>query len=385
MTRRQTTRLALLAALLLAAGGVAARQLWRPGERARFESIATALDRREIERARTELADWRRVGKGGPGLDLLDGMVALREGKLDAALGIFSALKPDPPYRERLLLVTGECLHRMCRLAEAKACLVPLVQEFPANPEGHRSLAALHYDLGANDDALLELDALKRLVPEDYRAYHLAARIYADFERYDEAIDNGREALRRDPPPGAASEIRECLAASYTATQHPEQALEVLERSAKNSISLSLEAEALLALGQFDEVRLKIEEARRLDPQAHTPRSLEARLAFEEGKTDVAISLLEALLKDSPHEYKDRYRLAMAYQKSGNAAESQRQLKRFEASQALYRSLSDLNAQAIQEPENAEVRRKLAEICRTLGKHDLAAVWEQAARSVAPQ
>ena len=128
MTQRQTTRLAFLAGLLLAAGVFVAWQLWRPSEQARFESIAAALDRREIERARTELAGWRSAGGGGPGPDLLEGMLALREGKPDAALAIFSELKPDPPYRERLLQVTGECLHRMGRLAEAKGCLVPLAR-----------------------------------------------------------------------------------------------------------------------------------------------------------------------------------------------------------------------------------------------------------------
>lgn len=380
--RRQTARLALLAGLLLAGGGFAAWQLMRPGDPARYRSVAQAIEQRDFERASSELAEWKRAGGSGPGYDLLAGTVALRQGRLDEALAIFSVLPPEGPHREAVLQVTGDCLHRLGRLAEARSVLIPLTQEFPQNAEGHRSLAGLYYDLGANDDALLELDALKRLVPEDYRPYHLAARIYADFQRYDEAIQNGEEALRRNPSAEAESGVRECLAVSYTATQHPERALDVLQPVAKTTVSLALEAEALLALGRFDEARERIAEARLLDPKAFEPRSLEARLAFEEGKTDAAIELLETLLKDAPHEYKDRYRLAMAYRRDGNAEESDRQLKQFEASQALYRQLSDLNTQAIQEPHNAEVRRKLADLCRTLGKPELAAVWDQAARSV---
>jgi thioredoxin-like negative regulator of GroEL len=46
--------------------------------------------------------------------------------------------------------------------------------------------------------------------------------------------------------------------------------------------------------------------------------------------------------------------------------------------------LTDLNRQAMRNPWDADVRRRLAEVCEQIGRPDLAAMWRSAADACAP-
>lgn len=381
MTRVQIVRSIVVAALVLILAGAIGIGLWPNGDAERFDRTWAALEARDLDRARREMASSRPVRSSDPRQQLLEGTLLLREGKAAAALDLFAGLDPRSDLREPLLQVTGEALAAQGRLAEARLCLEPLTRERPENAAGRRALAGVYYDLGANDLALVELDALKRLAPEDFRPWHLAGRMYADFERYEEAIPNCEEALRRNPPPGPAAEIRDCLAGSYIATRRSEEALALLKSSPETLPVLMRRAEAWLELGKIPEASQAAEAARRLDGESCPVLSLAARAALESGETEAAVPLLENLLTRCPHEFRDRYRLAQAYRRLGREKDAERELQAYEESQKLYRSLTDLNAQAIQEPENAAVRRELAALCRRLGKRELAEVWERAAQN----
>ena len=381
MKRVQIVRSIVVVALLLGLAAVIGIGLWPTGDAGRFDRAWAALEARNLDEARREMASARPIGSEDPRRQLLEGTLLLREGKPAAALDLFSGLDPRSDLREPLQQVTGEALAALGRLAEARLCLEPLTREHPSNAAGRRTLAGVYYDLGANDLALVELEALKQLAPDDFRPWHLAGRMYADFERYDEAIPNCEDALRRNPPPGPAAEIRDCLAGCYIATRRSEEALTLLESSPETLPVLMRRAEASLELGKIPEGRQAAEAARRLDGASCPVLSLAARGALESGETEAAIPLLEDLLTRCPHEFRDRYRLAQAYRRLGREKDAERELQAYEESQKLYRSLTDLNAQAIQEPENAAVRRELAALCRQLGRPEMAEVWERAAQN----
>lgn len=149
--------------------------------------------------------------------------------------------------------------------------------------------------------------------------------------------------------------------------------------------SIIAEAESLLSLGRIDLAREKVEAALTLDPQSIAALGIAARLALDDGQNDKGVEILNRLLSRNPHEYQSRYRLALAYQRAGRKDDYAREMIRFEESRGLYRSLSELSSKAIEEPDNATVRRELAETCRTLGKTQLAVIWERAAANVAPR
>src|SRR5204863_9769317 len=92
-------------------------------------------------------------------------------------------------------------------LIQARNCLQTLAEEQPHLPEPHRWLAAIHYDLGAMNDALGALDQLIRLRPDDFSPHHLLGQIFLDQERFAEAMLHHRQALKSGPPGNRIAEI----------------------------------------------------------------------------------------------------------------------------------------------------------------------------------
>jgi predicted Zn-dependent protease len=381
MTRQRRIRLLFVLGLVLSLLAAAGLRFRTGGLQASFAEVWDLLEARDLEGARRRIVGMPRSGADADA-ELLRGTLLLREGRADQALAVFARLDPTSARREQVHQVTGEALVALGRLAEARTVLVPLTQEWPSNAAGRRALAIVYYDLGANDLALIELEALKNLAPDDFRPWHLAGRMYTDFEQYADAILNCEGALARKPAAATASEIRECLASCYIATHRAEEALTLLKDEPDTFAVLLRRAEALLALERIPEARKAAEAARAMDSKSCAASSLLARVSIDEGKTEEGAALLEELLGRCPHEFRDRYRLAQALQKLGRKDEAVREMTAYEASQELYKSLVELNAKAIEEPDNAAVRRELAKVCRQLGKDQLAEVWERAAGSV---
>ncbi len=154
-----------------------------------------------------------------------------------------------------------------------------MTRERPEVAAGRRARRGVLRPGGERPGALVELERLKRLAPDDFRPWHLAGRMYADFERYDEAIPK----LRRSPPPQPAARAggRNPRLPGRVLHRHArsEEALTLLESSPETLPVLMRRAEAWLELGQIPEARRAAEAARRLDGESCPVLSLAARAA----------------------------------------------------------------------------------------------------------
>ncbi len=313
---------------------------------------------------------------------LVEGIVSLRNGNIDAALTLLAKVDQEGPLRHHVMQFAGEALHKAGRLGEAARILTVLVTESPDQAEGHRWLAATWYDLGAFNAAIEELDALIRLRADDFRPHHLLAIMYSDFEQHAEATDHLQRALELAPTDHAAvTEMRLLLADNLAAERHYDQALEILKQTLESTRSLQILAECQLATGNPEAAIQTVQKARQLGDNSPAICLVEADLQDQQGNAEAALQTLQRGLADSPTSAELLYRCGLVEKQLGRDQESEQTLERWQHFRDLSTQLTQLNLKAIEEPLNSEVREQLAEICDELQKSELAEMWRQAAAS----
>ena len=351
------------------------------GPEERFRTALSALERGDLDTVATTAAALEDQPGYAVHVRVLDAALLLRSGHPDRALAELAALELEGDVRPPGMLVLGESLYRLRRLAEAEIVFRQLVEVQPDRADVHRWLGAIYFDLGANTAAIAALTRVTELDPNDYAPHRLIGLMHYDFEQYSEAIQHYRRALELRPPPAIRDEILRELAKSLIAERQYAEALEALESARVDGTVLALRAECFWSLGRQEEARETLQQARTRDPDERFAALLESRIRMEDGQPDEAIKVLEHVLRDRPHDAECRYQLALACRQLGDQKRYEAEMARFEESAGLHRKLTELNVQAIEQPRNAEVRDQVADLCLKLGKDELAAVWRAAARA----
>lgn len=368
--------------LILAALGVAWQFLFsrdsRQPQQVFRESLAS-MERGELP----DLARAREVLEGDPGsedrLRVLDAAVAVHNNRPDEALSRIAAVKPTDDVRRPSMLYAARALHQINRLVEAESLLQALTRENPADAEVKRWLGIVLYDLGAFDAATPVLTELAALEPEDYRPYRLLGLMYLDFEEYSKAIPAYLNALQRNPPRAARDDIQLELGRALIADRQYAEALEVLQSVTRSAKSEGLIARCHFSLGQLELAQTHLDNGLKIDPNERESRLLAAELLESEQKLDEAHAVLHKLVQDSPYDITARYRFALLLQRQRRTEEAEKELATWTMLQKSMTRLVELNQAAVTRPRDAAVRDELAEVCESLGKTELAAMWRKAA------
>ena len=309
----------------------------------------------------------------------LRGAVFLRRKNFATAIDEFALVIPEGTLRQPTLELTGECLYRTGRLVEAESMMRQLATENPGNANAHRWLGAIYYDLGANDLAINELETVARLDPLDYKPHRLIGLMNLDFEMHQPAIDHYQKALARKPPRDVRRTIVLELSKSLVANRDFEAALRTLDELKDDTSALPLLSECNWSLGRREQADQLLDKALRLNPKDRSVLFLKARMLIGDGSWEAAIEPLTKISRQNPHDAECQYQLSVAYQRLGRTEEYESAFSQWNESKSLWNRLTELNIQAIQRPGDASVRDGLATICEKLGKHELSAMWRQAA------
>ena len=371
------TFLLLVTVVAVAAGAIVWHLRERPDER--FQQALVALEARDFSRVEAAIKALQGDGEYEPHRRLLQGGYRLRLGNPYGALRDLSAVEPAGELREPAHLLTGEALYQLGRLAEAEQVFLQLERTHPDHPQACRWLAAIYYDLGANHHAIERLERLAKLKPDDFTPHHLLAVMHSDFEQFPQAIQHYQQALRRSPPETVRQELLRGLGRALVRERRYDEALRVLEGGPVDAEVLALRSEASWSLGARDDAWKSLERARAMDARERSVLWIGARMHLDSDRPAEAVPLLRQILEADPHDIESRYHLATAYRQMGRLEDSDRELERRQVSYDLRERLSKLSLRAMDEPRNAELRDELAEVCRQLGKHELAATWQRAA------
>ncbi|MCE9561061.1 MAG: tetratricopeptide repeat protein [Planctomycetes bacterium] len=381
MTRRRAIRFGVI---LVAVAGLATAYFvwWRPpppaeqlrtgraalaaGDNATAAKIAESLSAKYPDHARILKAD-----------------IQLQQGDPKNALFHLNKVEDKGELRREAAALAGRCLLQLQNLPEAERAFQFVLSEQPDNIDGHRGLAAVYYDQGALLKCLHHLGEVARLDPMDARPHRMMGYIHTDLEARPEAIENYRAALARSLNPTAASEVREELAEQLVKLGQPAAALETLGQVAggESPRGTAARAEAEWSLGRTADAVTRLDAAIKTHPESLPLLRLRGKLYAEAGEWEHAAAMLERAVKADATDLISLHHLAMAYERLKRPADAERIRKQHETTKESLGTLTTLNREADARPWDPGVRLKLADVCESLGKPQLAAMWRRAAEA----
>lgn len=327
--------------------------------------------------------------RGAPGFEphvhLLEGMVALRMGRLVEAIEEFGHAKDHPELASQVYALSGEALYRLRQFRDAERILHQALAADPQQLHAHRYLAMLYCDLGAMTLAERHLLAVAEAAPTDPRPHRLLGVIHKDYELYQRAVDDYRQSLARDPHQADDEAIRLELAECLVKLRNFDEALAEIQRCPPSGRRLAIEAECRYGQGDRAAASRLVEEALRLEPRHLDALLLKASVQLDSGDTAGAIRTLEEARTYHPTAYRVRYKLTQAYQRAGRAEDAQREAQATKEYRDLITRFADLHQEAIARPDDLEVRYQLGVTAQRLGRPDLAEAWFTVVLAMDPQ
>lgn len=312
---------------------------------------------------------------------LLEAEIFLHGGRPDGALRVLRSADQDGLYRNQILLCAGQALYRLGRFAEAVRSLQEVVAATPNEVEAHRWLSAALYDLGANYAAIAELREVIRLEPDDYRPHHLMGVIYNDVENFGLAAQSLRLAATLSPPPEKLAEIVDQLSRSLVRIRQFKEALTYCDQVPESVAIRLCRAECLWNLGRFHEAGEVLDRSTLLGDRSPELFLVRSNLAEESYGAEAAEAILSHAVKEFPFHAALLHARRQILQKLGRTEEANASMQLFLQVQARVKLLNDLSARAEGAPTDPGIRDQLAEVCESLGKSELAAMWRKAAEA----
>lgn len=285
---------------------------------------------------------------------------------------------------------------------EAIARWKQAVMAEPDNGDFHGELAAAYLALGKHDLAAAQLQMAAYYRPQRAHVYCQLAQALVEERRRDEALEALEKALRDTPDcPLALSvqgeqflrddNLKEALSAfervihlqpgfalAYQkagyillSTNRTEEALEVLQRGQ----IISPDDPGLHALlGQAHAQRPNDPEARRLteehlqqalknNPEAAKAHAALGRLYLRSNDLEAAREQYQKALALQPFLGDGLYGISQVARRQGRAEEAERYLKVLKEGQEMERTIRDLQARALAQPENVDIRLRIAREC----------------------
>ncbi|HEX7378130.1 MAG TPA: tetratricopeptide repeat protein [Pirellulales bacterium] len=277
--------------------------------------------------------------------------------------------------RPLTLALMGRLLYEGGRYANALSVLQSALAEDPDEIEVHRWLGSALYDLGAMAPAV---DHLKRVADQETansRICRLLGLIYRDRGAFREAAAAYQESLTRDPRQTDADQVRCDLARCQIALEDYDAALTVLQGCADNDDVLALRGLCYFHEGNRERAKQCVD--RSLQENAENVAALNCLAMLDPA---AAVQPLAKAVEDNPDDYQLRERLATVYRAVGKDDLAAKQEQRLAPSRALRKQLNTLLTQANDNLFDPALRYQIADVAQQLGLTKLSNDWLKAAR-----
>jgi tetratricopeptide (TPR) repeat protein len=304
---------------------------------------------------------------------------------LKTSLSELNKIRDQGALRVQALALSGQCLVYLGDYAKAENALLYVLKENPDHPDAHRSLAALYYNQGAGSLAVDQLREVARLDERDARPHRFMGKIYKEQEQFALAIPCYDAALERQLSDNAAHEARLELAECLVKNLKFDRAWPLLENEMDATADqVALRGECLMGMARTAEAQVELDRGLKEYPQSVKLLQLRAKLYQDAHQSQEAAALLERAIKIEPGNYACSYLLAQVYERLDLRAQAAEQRRLSEQIKGYLVEMNHLNDEATNNPWDASVRRRIADICVKLGRPDQANLWLQAAAACAP-
>jgi tetratricopeptide (TPR) repeat protein len=304
---------------------------------------------------------------------------------LKSCLIELNKIRDQGTLRVQALALSGQCLVYLGEYAQAENALIFVIRENPDHADAHRSLAALYFNQGASSVAVAHLREVARLDERDGRPHRFMGTIYKLLEQYSLAIPCYEAALERQLADTTAQEARLELAECLVKTLDFDRAWLLLENETDSTADLAaLRGECLVGMARTAEAQALLDRGLKEYPVSVKLLQQRAKLYQDAHQSKEAAALLERAIKIDPGDYTGHYLLAQAYESLDLTTQAAEERRISEQIKGYLVEMTRLNEEATNNPWNASIRRRIAEICVKLGRPDQANLWLQAAAACTP-
>jgi tetratricopeptide (TPR) repeat protein len=374
--RRQLLAALALLLLIAAVGGVIFSSLvFRDTLDSQFQSAIRAFREGDFTTVVEVAEKLRPVKDYEPHVHLLQGMLLLRSNRAKDAVTELSLAHEHPATQEMAWLLSGEAFYRLREFSKAEQCLKAALAIDPEMVDAHRWLGAIYYDIGAMNQAVVELELVAEQDPEDPRPHRLMGVIYQDFEEYPDAIEAFRESLRRDSKQADAADLWLDLANCQLKIGALDQALDTLDNAPDSPRRKTLEAACLFRQGKTELARQTIDAALEQAPNSLAPLLLKGRLLLDTDAAEQAVQVLTKSARQYPNEYEVHELLSEAYKVAGKDELAESHFQQMQRLKTLRLEFNRMHLRAIEDPSDDDARYQLGLMALQLGKPQLAHRW----------
>lgn len=333
----------------------------------------------------TRLLDNQESGYEGK-IHVLKGYISLYIDDFDTAvLELEKAIESeDDEIKAAGFALGGELMHKTNSDDQAVRMLSNAIQIDPTYQNAHRLLGAIYYDLGLMQDAVQHLRQVSLLAPEDSTPHRFMGLIHKDYEQYRLAIADYHESLKRDPFQPEREAILVELAESHIKLLQFQDALATLDLALESPRVLGMKADCLRHGEQIDQAWTFLNRALEMNETQFDALLLKGILQLESNQLDEARKTLELTVNFYPRDDRCRYKLIEVYRELGETELVEKNMEIYEPLREQRRRFSELNVEAVQKPDDVEMRYELGFLADALGKEKLAVSWLRTALKMDP-
>jgi len=385
--RRMVLVVSAIALLLIATVAslyLSGRGALSPDER--FDLAMTAVRDRNAPLVVEQTRELEQVAGYEDKLHVLKGYISLYIDDFETAmLELELAMEhEDDAVKAAAFALAGELMYKLANYGEALPLLMNAIQLDPGYQNAHRLLGGLYYDTGLMQEAIIHLAQTAQLAPEDATPHRLMGLIHKDYEKYQDAIRDYREALTRDPFHTERENVLVEMAESQIQLLRYEPAINTLKLALDSAKVHALRADCLRQLNRLPEARQQLELSLAGNPTQFEALLLKGTLQLEDKDLADARKTLELAVNLFPQDDKCRYKLIEVYRELDEDELVEKHLAVYEPLRAKRLRFSELNVEAIQQPDDIELRYELGILARDLGKRRIAITWFQAVMKMEP-
>lgn len=350
----------------------------------RYRAAVRAIDHGDVETADKIRQDLAADPQYSALATAIQAFLFIKQGKLDEALHLAEEISAIPVMQCESYVIAGEVYQRENRLSEATAAFENALAIDPQHIRAHRWLGAIYYDTGAMRWATTQLRAAAELDPTDTNSLLLSAKIFQDYEQYQEAISDYRAVLTRKLPPELALHAKAKLAECLIKLRKLDEAEQALEDCPPSPAVVASQAAIAEAKGDLEQAVQLAKDALEHSPDNRSAAMTLGRVYLSERKWDEALPVLEHMVEKAPYDHEPRLLYGRALVGAGQRERGEAQIKQATELKDTFLKFADLHQEAIKNPEDVSIRMALGRLAEKLGKPQLAENWYRAALGLEP-
>ena len=345
----------------------------------RFRQAAAAVDRGDFNEAERIGSELEADSQYNVLSSAIQGLILVKKGHLDEALRIAEEISTVPVMQSEAYVIAGQVFQRQNRLNEALDAFQNSLRLNPQHLRANLWLGAIYYDTGAMRLATNHLRKAAELDPSEVNSLLLSAKIFKEYEQFDEAIRDYRELLTRSLKNDAQLLVRISLTECLIALRDLPEARITLQDCAESPRVLATRS-AIEELAGDNSAALKL--AQSVLQQLPLDRAaglIAGRILLVQRDWNEALPLLERLTKSLPYDHEPRLLYGRALVGSGDVVGGEKEIEKATQLKDTFLKFADLHQEAIKRPQDASLRVEIGRLAEQLGKLELARNWYRAA------